>query len=481
MFFDIIYSRHLNRKGETMKDKVLEVVKKYKLIEEGDNIVLGLSGGPDSMALLYVLLDIKKAIDFNIYIAHLNHGVRGKEALEDQLFVEQLAKKLGLTCYSKTVNMDEYAKKAGLSSEEAGRKLRYDFFREILDKIGGGKIAVAHNKNDQAETLIMRFFRGTGIDGLKGMEYISDDIIRPILGIEREEIERYLKKKNIETRIDKTNLEPIYNRNKIRLELIPYIEENFNSNIIDTLWRTSRICSIDSDFLEQYAQKSYNSMVKKKLKDSIILDGEKFVEEHESIQRRIIRNCILDIKGDLQGITEKHILDVLMLFLERGTGKSIDLIDNIIAKTSYDEFIIEKKYIIEQKKDYMYKLDMEGTTYIDEIGYSFNVKVLPVTDIDKIDKNKRFIKYFDYDKIKGDLYVRNRKAGDRFVPYGMKGTKKIKDYFIDEKIPKDKRDSIPLLTDDENILWIVGYRSSELYKITPNTKRVLVVSLNKEA
>ena len=189
-------------------------------------------------------MDIREIIDFNIYIAHLNHGVRGKEALEDQLFVEQLAKKLGLTCYSKTVNMDEYAKKTGLSSEEAGRKLRYDFFREILDKIGGGKIAVAHNKNDQAETLIMRFFRGTGIDGLKGMEYISDDIIRPILGIEREEIERYLKKKNIETRIDKTNLEPIYNRNKIRLELIPYIEENFNSNIIDTLWRTSRIAPL---------------------------------------------------------------------------------------------------------------------------------------------------------------------------------------------------------------------------------------------
>ncbi|QQY79482.1 tRNA(Ile)-lysidine synthase [Keratinibaculum paraultunense] len=464
-----------------MKDKVLEVVKKYNLIEEGDNIVLGLSGGPDSMALLYVLLDIKKIIDFNIYIAHLNHGVRGKEALEDQLFVEQLAKNLGLICYSKTVNMDEYAKKVGLSSEEAGRKLRYNFFREILDEIGGGKIAVAHNKNDQAETLLMRFFRGTGIDGLKGMEYISGDIIRPILGIERKEIERYLKERNIKTRIDKTNLEPIYNRNKIRLELIPYIEENFNPNIIDTLWRTSRICSIDSDFLEQYAQKIYNSMVKKKLKDSIILDGEKFVAEHESIQRRIIRNCILDIKGDLQGITEKHILDILTLFLERGTGKSINLVDNIIAKTSYDEFIIEKKDIIEHKKDFIYKLNMEGTTYIDEIGYSFNVKVLPVTDISKIDKNKRFIKYFDYDKIKGDLYVRNRKAGDRFVPYGMKGTKKIKDYFIDEKIPKDKRDNIPILTDDENILWIVGYRSSELYKITPHTKKVLVVSLNKEA
>jgi len=461
-----------------MENKVLKVIKEYRLIQKGDNIVLGLSGGPDSMALLYILLDIREIIDFNIYIAHLNHGVRGRDALEDQIFVEELSKDLGLPCYSKTVNMDEYAKKTGLSSEEAGRKLRYDFFREILDEIGGGKIAVAHNKNDQAETLLMRFFRGTGIDGLKGMDYVSGDIIRPILGVERRDIEKYLQERNIKTRLDRTNLETIYNRNKIRLELIPYIEENFNPNIVDTLWRTSRISSVDSDFLERYAQKSYNRMVKKKSKDSIILDGDQFVKEHRSIQNRIIRNCILDIDGNLQGVTEKHISDTLKLFLERRTGKSIDLINNIIAKTSYNEFIIEKNYKT-KKKDFLYRLDVEGTTYIEEIDLTFNVKVLPVTDI-YMDKNERFIKYFDYDKIKGDLYIRNRRTGDRFVPYGMKGSKKIKDYFIDEKIPKDKRDKIPILTDDENILWIVGYRTSESYKITPNTQRVLVVSLNNK-
>lgn len=459
-----------------MRDKVLKVVKEYELIEKGDKVVLGLSGGPDSMALLYVLMDIREVVDFDIYIAHLNHGVRGEEALKDQIFVENLAKKLGLPCYSKTVNMNEYAEETGLSSEEAGRKLRYGFFREILDKIGGGKIAVAHNKNDQAETLLMRFFRGTGIDGLKGMDYINEDIIRPILGVEREEIERYLLDRNIETRLDKTNLEPIYNRNKIRLELIPYIEENFNPNIIETLWRTSRIVSIDSDFLEEYTQKSYNRMMKKKLKDSIILDGKQFIKEHQSIQHRIIRKCILDINGNLQGVTEKHISDTLILFLERGTGKSIDLINDIIAKTSYDDFIIKKKKNIDNE-DFLYRVDVEGTIYIDEIGYSFETKVLPVTNID-IDKKYRFIKCFDYDKIKGDLYIRNRKTGDRFIPYGMKGSKKVKDYFIDEKIPKDERDKIPLLTDDENILWIVGYRSSELYKINSNTKKVLVVGFN---
>jgi tRNA(Ile)-lysidine synthase len=460
-----------------MKNKVLNIVKEYDLIEDGENILIGLSGGPDSMALLYVLLDIKEEIDFNIYVAHVNHGIRGKDALADEKFVESLAKKLSLPYYSKTVNMDEYAKECGLSSEEAGRKLRYDFFREILSKIGGGKIAVAHNKNDQAETLLMRFFRGTGIDGLKGMEYINGDIIRPILSIERKEIEEYLLEKNIDSRLDKTNLETIYNRNKIRLELIPYIEENYNPNIINTLWRTSKIASVDSDFLEKYTKKTYDELVKKKRKHSIILDGVLFLKEHRSIQQRIIRNCILDINDNLQGFTEKHISQVLRLFLERRTGKTIDLIDNIIAKTSYGDFIIEKKNE-DNKKKFLYNMDVEGITYVDEFDYKFKTRLLPIDKVD-INKKDRFIKLFDYDKIKGSLYIRNRKDGDRFVPYGMMGSKKIKDYFIDEKIPKEKRDEIPLVTDEENILWVVGYRTSDLYKVTVDTKNVLWIKFMK--
>ena len=461
-----------------MKNKVLEAIKEYGLIEENDNIVIGLSGGPDSMALLHILLDIKEDMNFNIFIAHVNHGVRGEEALADEKFVEKLAKDLNLPYYSKRVNMEKYAKEMGLSSEEAGRALRYGFFREILSSIGGGKIAVAHNKNDQAETLLMRFFRGTGIDGLKGMEYKNEDIIRPILGIERSEIEKYLLDRNIKTRLDKTNLEPIYNRNRIRLELIPYIKKYFNPNIIDTLWRTSEVVSVDSNFLERYSKETYSKLVKKREKNSIILDGSLFVKEDRSIQQRVIRNCILEINGDLQGFTHRHILDILTLFLERGTGKSIDLVNNTVAKTSYEDFIIEKRKSVEQG-DFLFKIKHEGFTYIDELQLSLNLRILPIEEI-KTDIKGKFVKYFDYDKIVGDLYIRNRRNGDRFIPYGMKGSKKIKNYFIDEKIPKEKRDSIPLITDEENILWVVGYRTSDIFKITKDTKNVLVIELLKE-
>lgn len=457
-----------------MKDKVLSIVKEYDLIKENENIVIGVSGGPDSMALLYILLELKESIDFKIFVAHLNHGVRGKDAKKDQLFVEEECKKLNLPYYTKTISMVEYGKEKGITAEEAGRELRYGFFREILKKQGGGKIAVAHNKNDQAETVIMRFMRGTGIDGLKGMEFISEDIIRPILSINRAEIENYIEEKKIETVLDKTNLQPIYSRNKVRLELIPYIEENFNPNIIDTIWRISNLSQIDSEFLEKHSKKLFNQVVIKDGKNSIILDGRKILELDRSIQQRIIRNGIGKINGTLQGITESHVIFGLNLLLNGHTGKSINIINNIVIRLNYNELIIEKEINI-KKKDYIYELKYPGVEFVEELGYSFNMEIIDFQEGLKFEKSK-YIGYFDLDKINGDLFLRNRRAGDRFTPFGMKGSKKIKDYFIDEKINKESRDIIPILTDKNHILWLVGYRTSERYKINRNTEKILKIT-----
>lgn len=459
-----------------MKNKVLSIIKEHDLIKENENIVIGVSGGPDSMALLHVLLEIRDFIDFNIYIAHLNHGVRGIEARNDQLFVEKQAKKLNLPYYTRNVSMIEYGKEKGITAEEAGRELRFGFFREIIKEQGGGKIAVAHNKNDQAETLLMRFMRGTGIDGLKGMEFISQDIIRPILSISRSEIEKYIEEKNIDTVLDKTNLQPIYTRNKVRLELIPYIEENFNPNIIDTIWRTSRISTIDSEFLEEYTEKEYDKLLKKEEDNVIILDGEKLTYLNRSIQQRVIRNGIQKINGSLQGITEIQILSVLNLLLMGKTGKRINLINNIIARLNYNELIIEKKEKIEDR-DFLCELSYPGDVKLKELGYYFNMEIIEINEKTEFEKSK-YVKYFDLSKIKGKLFFRNRKQGDRFSPFGMSGSKKIKDYFIDEKISKDLRDKIPLLIDEKNILWVVGYRTSEDYKVTKDTERILKISYN---
>lgn len=467
-----------------VEKKVLDNIKEHNLINENDVVVVGVSGGPDSMALLYVLIEIRKKIKFQILVAHVNHGVRGEDALNDQLFVKRKCDELALPYYFKNVDMVSYGKEKGITAEEAGRELRYGFFRDILNKHGGGKIAVAHNKNDQAETLLLRILRGTGIDGLKGMEFLVGDIIRPILNIDRFEIEKYVEDNNIETVLDKTNLQPIYSRNKVRLELIPYIEENFNPNIINTLWRLSQVSSLDSKFLEQYSKSKYNLIVKNETKDSIILNGKLLLNEDKSIVQRVVRIAIQKVNGSLQGFTEIHISSVLDLFLLGGTGKTLDLPNNIIVKTSYEDLIIEKKNSIELG-DFFYELELGENNFL-QTGYSFNIRIVHRESMDsflmesKIDNfnKKNNVKLFDYDKIKGNLYVRNRRIGDRFIPFGMKGNKKLKDYFIDEKIPKDLRDEIPIIVDDESILWIVGHRISEVYKVTKETKKILIIEYN---
>lgn len=364
---------------------MFDTVIKYGLIEENDNIVLGLSGGPDSMALLYILIKVKKKISFNLILAHVNHGVRGDEALEDEEFVKKTAKRLKLPYFSTRVDMVGEAKKEGISSEEAGRKLRYGFFREILKKEGKGKIAVAHNKKDQAETLLMRIMRGTGIDGLKGMDFQTDNIIRPMLDIDRWEIEKYIEDKKIETVLDKTNLETIYTRNKVRLELMPYIEENFNPNIVDTLYRLSENASLDSKFLDKFTEDRYKNIVTKKDNSFIALNYDRFKEEDISIKRRIIRKVILDLTDTLQGIEEVHISFILQLFDKKETGKMINLPNNIIAKVAYDDLIIEKvkKESARHDKNNNLLPDLKlGNNTLDDYGIELDLEVVEKKDID---------------------------------------------------------------------------------------------------
>lgn len=449
---------------------VLDNILKYNLISKGDNVVIGLSGGPDSMALLYCLYEIHKNLGFNLIAAHVNHGVRGEEALADQLFTEEICKRLNITYHTVNVDMNQYGREKGITAEEAGRELRYGFFRSLLKNAGGGKIAVAHNKNDQAETLLMRIMRGTGIDGLKGMEFKTGDIIRPLLNVSREKIEDYIRVNNIETVLDKTNLLPIYSRNKVRLELIPYIEDNFNPNIVDSLWRLSQTTSLDTDFLESYCKERYNLIVKKEQENCIIIDGVKFNGEQRSIKQRLLRLAIQNLSGDLQGFTEKHIVSTLELFTKLETGKQINLPNGLICRISYEDLIIEILNDITHD-DFNYKLEV-GENYFKSLNLNLKLSIIDNYNGLHLGKDN---KYFDYDKIRGNLYIRNRKYGDKFTPLGMKGSKKIKDYFIDKKIPREKRDKIPLLVDEENIIWIIGYGVSELYKVSEDTTKILMI------
>lgn len=449
-------------------DKVFKNIKEYKLINENDNIVVGVSGGPDSMALLYVLLELRKELNFNIIICHVNHGVRGQDALSDRIFVEDKSKDLGLLFHYIDVDMEGYAKKMKITAEEAGRELRYNFFRDVLRLYGGGKIAVAHNKNDQAETLLLRIMRGTGIDGLKGMDFEYKDIIRPLLNISREEIEEYILSNGIETVLDKTNLLPIYNRNKVRLELLPYMMDNFNPNIINGLWRLSRTADLDTKYLHKITEEKYKFIVKKELDNSIILDTILFNKEDKCIRLRLLRKALENLKGNIQGIGEVHLESIDELFVKGQTGKQLKMPNNILARVSYGNLILEKDVL--NLGQYEYYI-LEGDNLFEELGIYVKLSIVEGNNV-ILDKGSRC---FDLDSIRGPLRIRNRKNGDRFKPYGLKGTKKIKDYFIDNKVDKDLRDRIPLIVDDENILWILGYSTSEIHKVGDKTENMLII------
>ena len=299
-----------------MKQKVVETIKKYNLIENKDKIVLGISGGPDSMAMLTILdelgKDKKSDLKFEIVVAHINHMIR-KEAGEDEAYVKKYCQEKNIEFYSKRIDVQKLANTNKIGTEEAGRIARYEFFDEILEKTNSNKIAIAHNKNDKVETMIMNAMRGTGISGLKGIEAKRGKYIRPLIECERFEIEDYCKQNKINPRIDKTNFENEYTRNKIRNIAIPYIKKEFNPNIISTLNRLSELVSEEEEYIEKQVEKTYKNILIEESKKQIILNLKEFNKQEKVIKSRLVIYTITRLFGSAKGIEKIHIEDIIKL------------------------------------------------------------------------------------------------------------------------------------------------------------------------
>ena len=299
-----------------MKDKVLKTIKKYNLIENGDKIVLGVSGGPDSIAMLNVLNQIrndnKTKLTFDMFVAHINHMIR-EEAIEDEKYVKEYCSKKGIEFYSKSIDVQKLANNKKIGTEEAGRIARYEFFDEILEKTNSNKIAIAHNKNDKAETIIMNLMRGSGITGLKGIEEKRGKYIRPVIECDRDQIEKYCEEEQLNPRIDKTNFENDYTRNKIRNVVIPYVKREFNPNIINTLNRLSELVKEEEEYIEKQVEKAYNDLLLEEKEKEIILDLKKFNKEEKVIKSRLVLYTITRLFNTSKGIEKIHIEDILKL------------------------------------------------------------------------------------------------------------------------------------------------------------------------
>ena len=451
---------------EPIIKKICDTISGNKLLENHDSVVVGFSGGADSLFLMKALLELKNYYGFEIYAAHLNHGIRGKEADRDEIFVADFCKRNSIKLFTKKVNIPDIAKKQGVSEEIAGRNERYKFFSEICKTYGIKKIAVAHNKNDSVETVILNMIRGASLTGLCGIKPVNGNVIRPIIDISRDEIEQYLRKQNYEFCTDSTNLTDLYNRNKIRNKILKTMSD-INPSVIDTIYSNLSNLNNDENFLAKYCD-DLNCITQDG--KEIIIKRAIFEKQHIAIKNRLILKAFEMLKGNCTNVSSKH-LEIISN--ADAVGKTYDMPGNIKVMVSYDKTIFS--YNIEQNISFEHVIKPGCKLHLYDNVY------LSAQYCDKFDiKNKNAV-FIDADKVKSDnLIVRTRKEGDTFVPYGLNKAKKLKEFFINLKIPVYKRAEIPVLTDGNEIAAVIPYRVSELYKIDSETKNILKFELTKE-
>ncbi len=463
------------------KDKVKAFVKELNMLQTGDHIVIGLSGGADSVCLFYILQSLAKEYDLTLTAVHVEHGIRAKEALQDAEFVVELCKKEGVACVVEHVDIPSLAKQEGCSEEEMGRKIRYEIFEQVARRVGANKIAVAHHKNDVAETMLFHLCRGTGIAGLCAMTPVRGNLIRPLLVLDREEIVAYLQEKQVQYCNDSTNEDTTYTRNYIRKEILPRLKE-VNPKVIDHMVQTAHLLEGANDTLKGCIKAQEEVTVvfgenEARIKASL------FESKNEYIISGVLHNVIGELAGSKKDIHRIHIQDVSNL-AELQVGKKTDLPYGLFAIKEYDGICIKKVPEAGTKEDVKRSeipLKIPGETVLWD-GQTVQTRIFSADEIEDIHKipDKACTKWFDYDIINGCISVRNRRSGDYMVVRADGGTKKIKELFIHEKVLQQQRDDVVLFAKDRMVLWAVGVRMGEYGKINPETKQVLEIKYMEE-
>lgn len=475
------------------QQKVLDTILTYRLTAEGESVLAGVSGGPDSVCLLHVLHSLADTLHIEIHAVHINHMLRGDEAKADEDYTADLCRELGVPFSIIYADVSLLARQQGKSLEEAGREARYGEFGRISKKIGAAKIAVAHNRNDQAETVMMHIIRGTGTAGLVGMEHIRGNVIRPLLDIPRSEIERYCAEAGLHPRTDSTNLKEDFTRNKVRIGLLPYMSKQFGVDIIDSLCRLSENAAEDNRYLDACALAAYEKAVRIKETDrfeigktgKVELNLERLRAMDPAILSRVMKLAALHAAGSSSGIGSAHYRILSDLVTNGATGSVAELPNGIRASISYDILrVYTKEYEAERNKSnpaFCRPLAIPGITAVPELGAEISAEVVSIDNIDKCETMgyNPLVQYFDYDRINEGINIRNRQSGDIFKPLRSNGTKKLKEYFIDIKVPRDERDRIPLVCMGNEAVWVVGYKISDKFKVTENTKSILKLEYSR--
>ena len=457
---------------------VRTTIEKYGMLAEGDRLVVAVSGGPDSVALLHALTSLRATYKIELRAAHLEHGLRGEAALDDMRFVEELCRGLGIPLTAKSVKMAEIAASSSLSLEAVARKTRYAFLEEVRAGTGAGKIATGHSANDQAETLLLNLLRGSGITGLRGIRpAIEGRIIRPLIEAKREEILSYLEERGLESRTDASNYDDAFDRNRVRNLLLPLIEKEFNPRVIDSLVRTASVFSLVGAYFDTEVAAVTKACASRE-DGRITVNLEIFVAVPHIVKLFTLYALVRSLEGDDQ-VVSFDTLSALLNVAERSqSGSRIDIGSGIVAVKEHARLLIGRD--IAPAEVYEVPIAIPGSTRADAAKCSFEVSVLEETQGSGDLYKSSGTAYFDLDKLVLPLVARSWREGDKFVPFGLSGSKKVHDVFIDEKVPISERSRTPIVCDAEDILWVAGVRRADRAKITDGTKTILRIAYRKD-
>lgn len=439
------------------------------MIQPGDRILIGLSGGADSICLAELLWHLKEEFNMELGALYCHHGIRGGEADEDGFFVKRFCEAREIAYFEARENVEERAKKKKMSVEEAGREFRYETFEQIMVRENFGKLAVAHNANDRAETMLFHLARGTNLSGLCTMEPMREFgrgkvLIRPLLWTTREEIEKWLVIQELTWRTDSTNLSDLYTRNQIRHQVLPKLQK-INAQAVQHMGEASDSIREAVEFLGEEEEKIIKSCVKVE-KERAVICISMLQQCHIYMKKAVLYRVLCQVLGSRKDIGSIHI-KMLLDLLDGESGKQVSLGHGLYGRKEYD------KLVISDQSRHNLSFDEGKLSNID-----LQMEVVPYTG-QEILKNK-YTKYLDCDKIKDNLVLRHWQEGDYIFLREDGGKKKLGRYFIDEKIPPEERRRIPLLADGNHIVWVVGYRISAYYKVTDKTKNILVVNINNK-
>ena len=464
----------MNQARQTIK-KVRNTISRYDMISHGDRVVVAVSGGPDSVCLLDILYLLKDDLGIELVVAHLDHGLRPDEDEAETRFVKSLAGSLQLPFETKKAGRLMAQQESSL--EERARHVRYRFLEEALQKFSARKIAVGHNLNDQAETVLMRLIRGSGPSGLAGIPPLRNEkIIRPLIEVSRGEIESYIKERKIEYVTDASNLEPRYLRNRIRLKLLPLLQE-YQPRIVNLLGQTAGIMRNDEACLEEMAKAWVKGQHEPGDGREIRFHLSSFKKLPEALKNRVIRCALRETGGSLRRVGLRHIEAVRRLAAAEKPQAMANLPNHINVRKDYDRLVFDVVKDSESQSFCCF-LDGPGTFYLDALGCTISLEEM--VSVAPTDMNASpWTAFLSAEKLNYPLMIRNFLPGDRFVPLGMSGHKKLKDFFIDLKLSSKARAHIPILTHSNSIVWVCGLRIDDRFKVTTDTKKILKVTFNK--